>query len=108
MVGADKEVVAADVVVVIVWWTVGRYGLGQFTPLELDGVLQLLPGKYSAVMDLGFVQLGCGTTILGVGLALVEALAVTVVESDVTYAGPAVLDYGCGMELGHGFMVLVL
>ena len=58
--------------------------------------------------DLSLIQLGCGTTILGIGLALVEALAVTVVEGDVAYAGPAVLDYGCGMEFGHGFMVLVL
>ncbi len=90
------------------WRTVGRHGLGQFTPLELDGVLQLLPGKYGTVMDLGLVLLGCGTTILGIGLALIEALAVTVIEGDVTYAGPAVLDYGCGMELGHGFMVLIM
>ena len=59
-------------------------------------------------MDLGLVKLGCSTTILGIGLALVETLAVAVVEGDVTYAGPAVLDYGCGMEFGHGFMVLVL
>lgn len=69
---------------------------------------QLLPGKDGTVMDLSLVQLGCGTTILGIGLALVEALAVTVIEGDVTYRGPAVLDYGCGMEFGHGFMVLVL
>ena len=52
-------------------------------------------------MNLGLVQLGCGTTILGIGLALVETLAVTVVEGDISYAGPAVLDYGCGMEFGH-------
>ena len=52
-------------------------------------------------MDLSLVQLGCGTTILGIGLALVETLAVTVVEGDISYAGPAVLDYGCGMEFGH-------
>jgi predicted RNA methylase len=45
----------------------------------------LLPGKDGAVMDLGLVKLGCGTTILGIGLALVEALAVTVVEGDITY-----------------------
>ena len=59
-------------------------------------------------MNLGLVQLGRSTTILGIGFALVEALAVAVKEGDVTYAGPAVLDYGCGMKLGHGFMVLVL
>lgn len=67
---------------------------------------QLLPGKDGTVMDLSLVQLGCGTTILGIGLALVETLAVTVVEGDISYAGSAVLDYGCGMEFGHGFMAL--
>ena len=108
VIGTDKEIVAADVMIVIIWRAVRRDGFGHLTPLELDGVLQLLPGKDGAVMDLGLVQLGCGTTILSIGLALVEALAVTVVEGDVTYAGPAVLDYGCGMEFGHGFMVLVL
>lgn len=102
VVGADEEVVAADVVIVIVRRTMGRHGLGQLTPLQLDSMMQLLPGKDGAVMNLGLIQLGCGTTILGIGLALVEALAVTVVEGDVTDGGPTVLDYGCGMEFGHG------
>lgn len=108
VIGAEEEVVTADMVIVIVWRPMGRYGLGQLSPLQLDGVRQLLPGKDGTVMDLSLVQLGCGTTILGIGLALVEALAVTVIEGDVTYAGPAVLDYGCGMEFGHGFIVLVI
>ena len=108
MIGTYKEIVTADMVIVIVWRTVGRDGFGQLTPLELDNMRQLLPGKYGAVMDLGLVKLGCGTTILGIGLAFVEALTVTVIEGYVSYAGPAVLDYGCGMEFGHGFMVLVL
>ena len=108
VIGTDKEIVTADVVVVIVRRTMRWYGLGKLTPLQLDSMRQLLPGKDGAVMDLGLVQLGCGTTILGIGLALVEALAVTMIEGDVADAGPAVLDYGCWMELGHGFMVLVL
>ena len=88
-------------VVVIVWRTVGRYGFGELTPLQLDCMRELLPGKDGSVMNLGLVKLGSSTTILGIGLALVEALAVTVVEGYVSYAGPAVLDYGCGMEFGH-------
>jgi hypothetical protein len=90
------------------WRTVGRYGFGELTPLQLDCMRELLPGKDGTVMDLSLVQLSCGTSVLGIGLALIEALAVTVVEGDVAYAGPAVLDYGCGMEFGHSFMVLVL
>ena len=96
-------------VVVIIWRTVGRDGFGELTPLELDSMRELLPGKDGTVMNLCLVKLGCSTTILGVGFALVEALAVTMVEGDVTYAGPAVLDYGRGMEFGHGgvlFMVV--
>lgn len=69
---------------------------------------QLLPGKDGSVMDLSLVQLGCGTTILGIGLALVEILAVTVVEGDISYAGPAVLNDSCGMESWHDFRVLIL
>ena len=108
VIGADEEVVAADVVIVIIWRAVGRHGFGKLTPLQLDGVRELLPGKDGTVMDLGLVKLGCGTTILGIGFALVEALAVTVVEGDVTYAGPAVLDYGCGMEFGHGVYGIIV
>ena len=85
MIGTDEEIVTADVVIVIIRRTVGRYGLGQLSPLQLDGVLQLLPGKNGTMMNLRLVKLGCSTTILGIGLALVEALAVTVVEGDVTY-----------------------
>ena len=108
VIGTYKEVVAADMVIVIIRWPVGRHGFGKLTPLQLDGVRELLPGKDGTVMDLGLIKLGCGTTILGIGLALVEALAVTVVEGYVSYAGPAVLDYGVGVELGHDFMVFVL
>lgn len=61
-----------------------------------------LPGEDGAVVDLGLVKLGRCSGKDGTGLALVVAMAVTVVEGDVTYAGPAVLDYGGGMELGHG------
>ena len=86
----------------------GRDGFGQFTPLQLDSMRELLPSKDGTVMDLGLVKLSCGTAELGIRLALIEALAVTVIEGDITYAGPAVLDYGCGMEFGHGFMVLII
>lgn len=66
----------------------------------------MLPGKYCAVMDLSLVKLGCGTTEHGVGLALVEAFAVTVEEGDIANTGPAIF-YKCGgMELRHNDMVL--
>lgn len=55
VIGADEEVVAADVVVVIIWWTMRRHGFGQLSPLQLDGVRELLPGKDSTVMNLGLV-----------------------------------------------------
>ena len=85
VIGADKEVVAADMVIVIIWRPVRRDGFGEFTPLQLDSMRELLPSKDGTVMDLGLLQLSCGTTILGIGLALVETLAVTVIEGDVTY-----------------------
>ena len=85
VIGTDEEVVTAYMVIVIIWRTVGRDGFGQLTPLELDSVRELQPGKDGSVMNLGLIKLGCGTAILGVGLALVVALAVAVVEGDVTY-----------------------
>lgn len=92
VIGADKEVVAADVVIVVIRRTMGRNGTGVVVPLQLGTVRQMLPGKYCAVMDLGLVKLGCSTTEHGVGFALVVALTVTVEEGDVTDAGPAILN----------------
>jgi len=62
---------------------------------EIPVVVQVSPGESTTGKD-------------GIDFALVEALTVTVVEGDVTYAGPAVLDYGCGMESWHDFRVLIL
>ena len=95
-------------VIVIIRRPVGRYGFGQFSPLQLDSVRELLPGKDVSMMNLSLIKLGRRAGKDGIDFALVEALTVTVIEGDVTYAGPAVLNYGCGMELGHGFMVLIM
>lgn len=106
VIGADEEIVAADVVIIIIRRTMGWNGTGVVVPLQLDAVWQMLPGKYCAVMDLSLVKLGCSTTEHGVGFALVVALAVTVEEGNVTDAGPAIF-YQCGgMELRHSDMVL--
>ena len=92
VIGADEEVVAAYVVIVVIRRTVGRYRLGVVIPLQLYIVWLALPGKDGAVMDLSLVKLGGCAGKDGTGLALVVALAVTVKEGDVSYAGPAVLD----------------
>lgn len=106
VIGADEEIVAADVVIVVIRRTMGWNETGVVVPLQLDTVGLMLPGKYCAVMDLSLVKLGCSTTEHGVGFALVVALAVTVEEGNVTDAGPAIF-YQCGgMELGHNDMVL--
>ena len=106
VIGADEEIVAADVVIVVIRRTMGWNETGVVVPLQLDSVWQMLPSKYGAVMYLSLVKLGCSTTEHGVGLALVVALTITVEEGDVTDAGPAIF-YQCGgMELGHNDMVL--
>ena len=68
------------------------------------------PLKHREVFNLiiNLVKLGGCAREDRLYFALIEALAIAVVECDVTYRGPAVLDYGCGMEFGHGFMVLAL
>ena len=86
MVGADKKVVAADVVIVIIRRPMGRHGLGKLSPLQLYSMRELLPGKDGAVMNLGLVKLGGCAREDGFDFALVEALTVAVVEGYVTYA----------------------
>lgn len=71
-------------------------------------MLQLLPGKDGTMMNLRLIKLGRRSGKDRINFALVEALAVTMKEGDVTDAGPAILNYGCGMEFGHGFMVLMV
>lgn len=106
VIGADEEIVAADVVIVVIRRTMGWNGTGVVVPLQLDTVRQMLPGKYCTVVYLSLVKLGWCTTEHGVGLALVEAFAVTVEEGDIANTGPAIF-YQCGgMELGHNDMVL--
>ena len=101
VIGAYEEVVTADVVIVVIRRTMGWNETGVVVPLQLDTVGLMLPGKYCAVMDLSLVKLGWCAGKDGIDFALVEALAVAVKEGDVADAGPAVLDYGCGMEFGH-------
>ena len=48
-------------------------------------MLKLLPSKDGAVMHLLLVKLGWSTWKDGLYLGLIEALAVTVKEGDVTY-----------------------
>ena len=86
VIGADEEIVATDMVIVVIRRTMGRNGTSVVVPLQLDTVRQMLPGKYCAVVYLSLVKLGCSTTEHGVGLALVVALAVTVEEGDGTDA----------------------
>ena len=54
------------------------------------------------MMDLLLIKLGRCAGKDGIDFALVEALAVAVEEGYVAYRGPAILDNGCRMELGHG------
>jgi hypothetical protein len=53
--------------------------------MELYGVLLMLPGSDGSEMYLLPAELGWCTAECGTGLALVEALAVTVVEGDISY-----------------------
>ena len=86
VIGTDKEIVAAYVVIVVIRRAMGWNETGVVVPLQLDTVGLMLPGNYSAVVYLSLVKLSCSTTEHGVGLALVVALAVTVEEGDGTDA----------------------
>lgn len=85
VIGRDKEVEAADVMYFIVWRAVGRYGTGVVIPLQLDCMRLMLPGLDGTKVNLLLVKLGGRTDKGGAGLAFPVALAVTVVEGDITY-----------------------
>jgi hypothetical protein len=85
VIGTYEEVVTAYVVEVVIRGTMGRNGLGKLSPLQLDGVRQLLPGEDGAVVELSLVQLGGGALVVGVGLSLVVALAVAMEKGYVAY-----------------------
>ena len=78
MVGAYKKVIATYVVIIIKRWPMRRDKNGKLTPLQLYGVLQLLPGKYGAMMNFLLIKLGRSTGKDRIDFPLIEALAVTV------------------------------
>lgn len=62
-----------------------RDRLGEFSPLQLDRVLQPLPSEDGTVMNLGLVKLGWRADEWCTGFAFPIALAVAVVEGYVSY-----------------------
>ena len=68
----------------------------------------MLPGSDGAKVNFLLVELGSGSWESWIWLTLPETLAITVVEGDITYRGPTVLNEYGGLELRHGFMVFVL
>lgn len=85
VIGADEEIIAADVVIVVIRRTMGLNGTGVVVPLQLDTVRQMLPGKDCTMMNLLLIKLGWCAGKDGIDFALVEALAVAVEEGDVAY-----------------------
>ena len=108
VIGRNEEVVAANMVIVIIWRAMGWNGPGIVIPLQLDIMRLTLPSKDGTVMDLGLIKLGLCADKGGARLAFPVTQAVTVVKGYVSYGGPAVLNDGVGREFGHSFMVLIM
>lgn len=68
----------------------------------------MLPCSDGTKMNLLLVKLGPSTGESGIWLAFPEALAIAMVEGDITYGGPTVLNEYGGMESWHVFRVLLL
>ena len=58
MVSTDKEIESANMMLLIVRWTVGRYGTGVVIPLQLDCMRLMLPGLDGTKVNLLLVKLG--------------------------------------------------
>lgn len=58
VIGRDKEIESANMMLLIVRWTVGRYGAGVVIPLQLDCMRLMLPGLDGTKVNLLLVKLG--------------------------------------------------
>ena len=58
VIGRDKEIESANVMLLIVRWAVGWYGTGVVIPLELDCMRLMLPGLDGTKVNLLLVKLG--------------------------------------------------
>ena len=58
VIGRDKEIESANMMLLIVRWTVGWYGTGVVIPQELDCMRLMLPGLDGAKVNLLLVKLG--------------------------------------------------
>ena len=58
MVSTDKEIESANMMLLIVRWTVGWYGTGVAIPQELDCMRLMLPGLDGTKVNLLLVKLG--------------------------------------------------
>ena len=58
MVSTDKEIESANMMLLIVRWTVGWYGTGVVIPQELDCMRLMLPGLDGTKVNLLLVKLG--------------------------------------------------
>ena len=58
VIGRDKEVEAANMMLLIIWRAMGRYGTGVVIPLKLDCMRLMLPGLYGTKVDLLLDKLG--------------------------------------------------
>ena len=85
MIGTYKEIKATDMVVFIIRRPMRWYRLGVVIPLQLNRVIQVLPGTYGTKVNLLLVKLGWSTTEDRTGLAFPEALAVAMIEGYVSY-----------------------
>ena len=58
VIGRDKEIESAYMMLLIVWWPMGRNGTGVVIPQELDCMRLMLPGLDGAKVNLLLVKLG--------------------------------------------------
>ena len=68
----------------------------------------MLPSDNGTMMNQLLVKLCLSTGESWFWLAFPETLAIAMIEANITYRRPTVLNNGGGLEFGHAFMVLVL
>ena len=107
VIGADKEVVPGDMMLLVEGRPVTRHGECQHIPLLLDDGGEFPPGGKSAKMNLLLLKLRSRSGKYGMCAILPEADSVLVEEGDFSYRGPAITE-ACIWKVSRHFSLKLL
>lgn len=101
MISAHEEIIARDMGGVVKRWPVAYYRLCKRIPNQLNGMVNRPPGCECSLMNLLLLQLRCRTLKFALRLLFVIALAVHVIEGQVSNGAPTIRNQNGWLEARH-------